>query len=241
MTGPGLLEHAAAELAALFATLERVAARAADVLETARTQQITDVGDRLEQIDADLIQALSSQSRAACGMGLVLAPGLVQGRDRWLQWYWQSPGRPPSRLRADLDPTDPGFFDYTLAPWYRRPSETSAPAITGPYVDFICSNEYVFTLAVPVRVHGGYAGIAGADVRAAYVERLLAPALSTMPGPTVVASREGRVIASNLATAVTGFPLTALGGRWRRGEGTDDQQPVNRFWQVWEEDPSDHA
>ncbi|MDP9028180.1 MAG: cache domain-containing protein, partial [Actinomycetota bacterium] len=196
----GILRGAAAELRALIGTLERVGGRAAGVLEVGGSERESSVRDRLEHINSELIRALSAHSRAACGLGLVLAPGLVDGCARWLQWYWKSPGRPPTRLRANLDPNDPDFYDYTLAPWYRRPFDTDEPAITGPYVDFICSNEYVFTLAVPISARGRYVGIAGADVRAAHIERLLTPALSAAPMPTVVASREGRIIASNLAT-----------------------------------------
>jgi hypothetical protein len=84
--------------------------------------------------------------------------------------------------------------------------------VAGPYVDYICTHQYTFTVSVPVACQGRFAGVAGADILAGEVERLVLPGLAELGEVAVLISGTGRVIASNTAlvlpgTAVTGHRL----------------------------------
>ena len=79
-------------------------------------------------------------------------------------------------------------------------------------MDFICTHEYTFTLAAPVRRAGRFIGVAAADILATQVERLVLPGLSGLGlaelGCTaVLASAHGRVIASTSARLPPGAAL----------------------------------
>jgi hypothetical protein len=84
-------------------------------------------------------------------------------------------------------------------------------------VDYICTHEYTFTLALPVRCGSRFVGVAGADILAAQVERLVLADLAVLGGDAVLATASGRVIASNTARflpgeiAPPGEPVEACG------------------------------
>ena len=107
----------------------------------------------------------------------------------------------------DLDPESAEFYDYTTTEWYREPERTGQPSVAGPYVDFICTRQYTFTLAAPIRCAGRFIGVAGADILAAQVERLVLPGLAGLGRTAVLASGHGRVIASTSATLPPGAAL----------------------------------
>jgi hypothetical protein len=105
---------------------------------------------------------------------------------------------------VDLDPNSPEFYDYTSLPWYCEPVRIGQRAITGPYVDYICTRQYTFTVSVPLLVDGRFAGVAGAGILAEEVERLALAVLASLPRPVALVSATGRVIASNTTQAVPG-------------------------------------
>ena len=111
------------------------------------------------------------------------------------------PGAGLAQLHVDLDPESAEFYDYTTTEWYRVPERTGRAAVAGPYVDYICTHQYTFTLSVPVSVEGRFVGVAGADILAAQVEQLALPDLSGLGRVAVLVSGTGRVIASNTAAS----------------------------------------
>jgi hypothetical protein len=77
-------------------------------------------------------------------------------------------------------------------------------------VDYICTHEYTFTVSVPVTDEGRFVGVAGADILAGEVERMLLPKLSLLGRsgrPAVLVSGNGRVIASSTARILPGTVL----------------------------------
>lgn len=161
---------------------------------------------------------LAANKGFAAGAGVVFAPGVVAGVAHCLEWWWAGRGGEISKLAVDLDPASPEFYDYTTATWYQEPERSGGPAVTGPYVDYICTREYTFTVSVPLRIGGRFAGVAGADVLADEVERLALPALARLPGNAVLIGGNGRVIASNHTGLLPGSVLGAgAAGRclWR--------------------------
>ena len=146
----------------------------------------------------------------------MLAPGVVAGAPRCIAWWWADQQARIVPLHVDTDPSSAEYYDYTSTAWYREPERTGQPAVAGPYVDFICTREYTFTLAVPVRSAGRFIGVAGADMLAAQVERLVLPELARIGQAAVLTTGQGRVIASNTASILPGSAVPAgAAGRCR--------------------------
>lgn len=143
----------------------------------------------------------------AAGAGVVLAPGTLSDASRAIEWWWADQQGRISQLHVDLDPESAEFYDYTTTEWYREPERTGQPFVAGPYVDFICTRQYTFTLAAPVHCTGRFIGVAGADILATQVERLVLPGLAALGRTAVLASGHGRVIASNSPRILPGSPL----------------------------------
>ncbi len=154
-------------------------------------------------------QVLARHRGFAAGAGVVLAPDALTDAPRCIDWWWADRGTGPGHLEVDLDPGSAEFYDYTTTEWYREPARTGQPCIAGPYVDYICTHEYTFTVSVPVTDEGRFVGVAGADILAGEVERMLLPRLSLLgrAGPAVLVSGNGRVIASSTARILPGTVL----------------------------------
>ena len=83
------------------------------------------------------------------------------------------------------------------------------PWTQGPYVDSGGADDYIVTFAVPVYVNGQFAGVTGADVEVAALERHLAPWLVASGEQSMVINAERRVIVSNSAAHIVGDVLPA--------------------------------
>ncbi|WP_242901882.1 hypothetical protein [Actinomadura terrae] len=132
-----------------------------------------------------------------CGLGFIAAPGLLADAPWYLEWWQSGPSGAPSQLLPDLDPDSSALYDYTGWEWFTGPRGGAERTVCGPYVDYLCSDEYVLTLSAPVRVGGAFAGVAAADVFARTFENEIVPALREIPAPAFVVNAPGRVMASN--------------------------------------------
>lgn len=167
---------------------------------------------RLQRADlltlrATVLELLGRHEGFAAGAGVVLAPDVLADAPLWIDWWWPDRGSGPKQLEVDLDPDSAEFYDYTTTEWYREPRRTGEHSISGPYVDYICTHEYTFTLSSPLVHAGRFIGIAGADILAEQVERLVLPGLAQRGRVTVLASGSGRIIASNAAWLTPGGVL----------------------------------
>ncbi len=145
---------------------------------------------------AAAVDAVCPLASALLDRGLVLGAGYVAERDAlsdhplYLAW-WQ--GESQQLLgQADAPAGDP--LDYTRREWFRVPRETGERHVTGPYVDYVCTDEYVVTSTMPVVVDSRMLGIVGADTLVETLENVLLDSL-LRAGATLV-SEHGRVIAS---------------------------------------------
>lgn len=178
------------QLDELFAKIGPVAsgfARVAGLSQPAREDLIDFRGEI-----ADVIVAPGLIS----GAGVIVAPGVLTNAPFWMEWWWAVPDRDPETLRVNLEPAAPDFFDYTTADWYVTPERTGKRHIAGPYVDYVCSNEYAMTFAQPVRAGGKFVGVAALDVTVAGFEALALPALESLGEPATLVNGAGRVITS---------------------------------------------
>ncbi|WP_406065534.1 hypothetical protein OG462_39555 [Streptomyces sp. NBC_01077] len=130
------------------------------------------------------------------GVGFVAAPGLLGDVPGWLEWWQRGPGGAVRPLLLDLDPEHSAYSDYTHWDWYTLPRETGSRAVAGPYVDYLCSDEYSLTLSAPVTLDGRFVGVAAADVYLRHFEAAVLPVLQRLPAPARLVNARGRVAAS---------------------------------------------
>jgi hypothetical protein len=130
------------------------------------------------------------------GVGFVAAPGLLSDVPAWLEWWQTGSDGDVRPLLLDLDPEHSAYADYTHWDWFALPRDTGERAVAGPYVDYLCSDEYSLTLSAPVLVEGRFAGVAAADVYLRHFEAAVMPLLRRLPGPARLVNARGRVAAS---------------------------------------------
>jgi hypothetical protein len=135
----------------------------------------------------------------------------------------------PTRLVAQLDPTRDRFYDYTELPWFAVPAGTGRRHITGPYVDYVCSDEYALTFTEPVFDDGTFVGVAGADVFVSRYESLTLPPLRSLQTAAALVNTQGRVIVSNTARLVTGSLVRQpdVASFFAGGDATLEQQGLS--------------
>jgi hypothetical protein len=133
------------------------------------------------------------------GSGLIADPGLIADAPWHLAWWTAGADGGIAPLRVVSDPARDGFRDYTVLEWWAVPRRTGRRHVTGPYVDYLCTDAYTLTFTVPVRrADGSMAAAVGSDVYVARAERLLLPALRACGRPATVVNRAGRVVVSTL-------------------------------------------
>ena len=155
------------------------------------------------RLDA-LVEPYSERLRAldsidVFGAGFIAARGIFGDAAGHLSW-WQ--GRPCRKLLLAAESKD--RIDYSTLEWFRIPAQTGRPHIAGPYVDYLCNDEYTLTHAVPVPAELGFAGVMALDVLVATAERDLLPRLVALDEPLTVVNRTGRVLLSTGDEWVTG-------------------------------------
>jgi hypothetical protein len=189
----------------ILSGVERIGALVASIATDAHVHRRAlcreDIGP-VRLLAAELIRA---HPGFIAGAGAVLAPGELADAPRWLEWWWAETAGTVQRLRVDLNPASADYSDYTTTEWYRAPERSGRWSITGPYVDYICTHQYTFTLSAPVSCAGRFIGVAGADVLAAQVERLALSALPADGQRAVLVNAVGRVIASTVAAVTPGM------------------------------------
>lgn len=189
----------AVHTAELAPSVERVEAHFHGILRELETMRalLVDHFDR-GRVDAETARtSIEAYVRAFLATADIVGAGYVAARDAladrplYLAW-WQ--GDDQHLLAGSDAPATGAPLDYTRHPWFRTPERTGAPHVTGPYVDFVCTDEYVMTATIPVLSRGRMVGVVGADTLVETLERLLLPTLREA-GATVV-NDLGRTVAS---------------------------------------------
>ncbi|MGC4111129.1 MAG: GntR family transcriptional regulator [Nocardioides sp.] len=218
--GTGAWTRLSDDLSAIFAALRLLAD---DYLASYRGHeagyQLTDIAALRPRI-ADI---LDDFSELAVGTGVVPAPGVLADAPYWLEWWWREPAGAIRPLHVNLDPDEPDFFDYPHNEWFDVPVSRRSPHVAGPYVDYVCTNEYTFTLSVPVHDGDQVLGVVAADILCDRVEQLVMPTLCAEEAPAALVNADGRVIAATTASVEPGVPLPSsavrTAGRDRPADG----------------------
>ena len=152
------------------------------------------------------------------GAGFVAAPGYLPDAQWHLAWWLSSANTFGSsgsaelrRLEAVSDPDSEQFRDYTTLEWWRVPERTGRRHLTGPYVDYLCTDDYTVTITTPVFAEGEMIGVVGADAYVARLERELLPVLREWGGTGTLVNASGRILASNDSRRATGALLRTEG------------------------------
>jgi hypothetical protein len=231
MTKPaaGLLRDAAAKAADVAAEIERFCTTVFEPLHTmAEVVAAAIPADRrptlaeLAAVEPLAVAQLRRPDALVVGSGLVADPGLIADAPWHLSWWTAGVDRRIEPLRVVSDPAQDGFRDYTVLEWWAVPRRTGRRHITGPYVDYLCTDALTLTFTVPVFApDGSLAAVVGSDVYVARAERVLLPALRAGARPATVLNAAGRVVVSTFAAHATGSLLRTTPAGWAVHDGVD--------------------
>ncbi len=203
---PQIAEGVAATIDRVFAVIDSWRDRLHDELSDpgARTAQHLD--PLTEQL---VLPAL--EDGLITGAGFVAAPGLLSDAEWHLAWWLaDAAASGPRRLATVDDPASDMFRDYTALEWWRVPARTHARHLTGPYVDYVCTDDYTVTITSPVIDGGEMLGVVGVDCLVDRLERELRPPIVAHGGAAIV-NASSRVVTATDAHLETGAILR-LGG-----------------------------
>lgn len=180
--------------------------------------------DQLDElVESLVVPELARDGALVIGAGVVATPRFLSDTDWHLAWWlghsntFGIGNADPTvrRLVATEDPTSENFRDYTTLEWWRVPFTTRARHITGPYVDYLCTDDYTLTLTVPVEYAGEVVGVAGADLYVNDIELTLLPLIRALDATATILNASGRVVVSTDAHRPTGSVLRIEGLRER--------------------------
>lgn len=174
------LRRAAEDFGAELAALHAVGAASAARLD--------------ELVEPHSVRLRALREPRVFGAGFVAARGEFGDADGHLAW-WQ--GEPCRRLVPAAEAVRKGRVDYTALEWFRVPAATGRPHVAGPYVDYLCNDDYTVTFAAPVCLEARFLGVLALDVLVDTIERDLLPALLDTGEELVALSRNGRVLLSS--------------------------------------------
>jgi hypothetical protein len=176
-------------------------------------------------VNSLVIPRLVEQEPMLVGAGFIADGEIVRGRDVHFAW-WLGPleanpvlGSTTEPTRLDL--TTRGYTEYLrdfrALEWYRIPASTRLAHVTGPYVDHLCTCDYILTLTMPV--HAGTSargsdgarmvGVVGADIAVRRLERELLAGFLDVPEPLALVNEDGRVVVSTEPALQVGQLATA--------------------------------
>ncbi len=164
----------------------------------------------LHRLRPDVLRILTPDGLVV-GAGFIAAPNALADQELGFEWWTKdSDGASPTQLVISLDPASDHFLDYTRQSWFTVPRDTGRRHITGPYVDYLCSDKYAMTFTMPVRSEAGFVGVVGADVYVREIEHVLQPKLRGLPGRAALVNTHGRVIVSTSARQPAGSLVKAV-------------------------------
>lgn len=190
-----VIDAASAVVSAYFARLLPLLEDHAAQLSV-EIQQLGGEGLTASRIDdlvaAHAIAIMDGADEPIYGAGFIATVNLLADAESHLAW-WQGVDRrklvfPPQSVKQGID--------YRELEWFRIPLTTGRSHVAGPYVDYLCSDEYTMTAAAPVRVDGVFVGVAGLDIVVEVIERRLIPPLRALGGAIVLVNGVDRVLVS---------------------------------------------
>ncbi|MCU1417336.1 MAG: hypothetical protein JWP32_1510 [Schumannella sp.] len=164
-------------------------------------------------VETLVVPDLTRDGALIIGAGFVAQPGFIPDAPWHLAWWLghantfgvTGPAAPAlRRLIAVEDEQSESFRDYTTLEWWRVPSTTHERHITGPYVDYLCTDDYTLTSTTPAFHDGAMIGVVGADIYVNDIERTLLPAVRGAGRRAALVNASGRVVVASDSSRPTG-------------------------------------
>lgn len=148
--------------------------------------------DRLVKPEVETLVA--QDELGLIGAGFVANVGVVGGDRTHFAW-WQGTELDRADVLANF--STHSQTRYLRAEWFRAPLSTGELEVTGPYVDLLCTDDYIVTFTAPVTwTHEPHiVGVVGMDVTTPTLERRILRSLRSIGEATLVNS-EGRAVVS---------------------------------------------
>ncbi|MFT2817243.1 cache domain-containing protein [Leifsonia sp. A12D58] len=185
---------------------------------------VADSGEQITPGDLDalvedlVVSELAQPAPLFIGAGFITAGDFVNGTDVHFSW-WLGPfegnpilGRTTEPTKLDLTARIHTEYlrDFRSLEWYSIPETTRHAHVTGPYVDHLCTFEYILTITVPVYANDDrMIGVVGVDVAVRTLETQLLGLFLDCPLSLAMLSDAGRVIMSTDPAVSPGSLLTA--------------------------------
>jgi DNA-binding FadR family transcriptional regulator len=206
-------------IAGFFASIEQRLGEWAVALGRQLTPHGPNLGgvviDRLVKPEVETL--LADSELGLTGAGFVANVGVV-GPDRTHFAWWQGTELDRADVMANF--SSHSQARYLRAEWFRAPLSTGTLEITGPYVDLLCTDEYIITFTAPVvwPHTPGIVGVVGMDVTLPSLERRILHSLRQI-GDAVLVNGEGRAVVSSAPDVASGdlLPDLHLNRRWAAG------------------------
>ncbi len=205
MMSPATADRAAAIIADYFRppilALEALAAPIADAI-AAEQERGSVSANKLDALVSPFADRLfDSIDAPVYGAGFIAALDLLNDARSHLAW-WQGAERRKLILAAQT--VNKERIDYSELEWFRVPLLSGISHVAGPYVDYLCSDEYTITIATPVRVEETFVGVLAFDLLIDSVERELTPLLRDLGAHVTLVNGVSRVVVSTDAEWATG-------------------------------------
>ena len=185
---------------AIDALADWKAALAVEIAPLRRSASLTT--DRLDElVEPSALRLFDTVDLPVYGSGFIAALDSLVDANSHLAW-WQGPER--ARLVLAAQSVNKEHIDYSELEWYRVPMATGEPHVAGPYVDYLCSDEYTITIAAPVNIDGEFVGAVALDLLIDRVERDLTPQLAAFGHDISIVNGVGRVLISTSPARATG-------------------------------------
>ena len=193
---------------AAFAALEAWKADFASELEAATDDTLLTAARLDDLVRPYAASTLSETKIPVYGAGFIAAIGLLRDARGHLSW-WQGPDREQLSLAWSI--INKEHLDYSEFEWYRVPMITGKAHLSGPSVDYLCSDEYTMTIATPVTIRGSFAGVAALDLLVDSVERRLVPLLRRESERATLINSSDRIIVSTDPSLAAGDSIGRSG------------------------------
>ena len=185
-------------------------------------------GDRRVELDSCVeslvVPELARANPLLVGAGAI-ADDASEGPGGMHFAWWLGPLSTNPVLRATTEPTPldlsaRGYVEYVRdfrdREWYRVPVDTRRAHVTGPYVDHLCTCDYIVTVTMPLSSGASESatgvGVVGADIAVSTLERELLPGFAASSAPLALVGAGGRVVLSTVPEIVPGSRA-----RWQDG------------------------
>ncbi|PWC03613.1 hypothetical protein [Agromyces badenianii] len=186
----------------------------------------------LDAVVAELVlPRLTEPDPLLVGAGFIADGEIVRDRDVHFAWWLgaleANPVLGSTTAPTRLDLSTRGYTEYLrdfrALEWYSIPASTRRTHVTGPYVDHLCTCDYILTLTMPVHARPGTGtgtvGVVGADITVRRLERELLAAFLDVPERLALVNAAGRIVLSTDPALPVG-QLTGGAARTEACQGT---------------------